>query len=662
MADDATGDDAAEPTPDAAAHDRSDDVDEVDDEDDGEAGEEADELTAGEGGADEAAPATASPVYRFWRRVRALSRGQYLRLALLSIAALVVAAVLGLPLLAVAAVALGVFADWTAAYPVARGATRLNRWGTGPRTRTMLRGLGVTIVLAVASEGDPVVLLAYAASVVFLQLCWTSFQRSMSRAIATRPAMAVRNIGQELELRTFYARARRRAAHGPSVLHVADIAVVAGMAVAIATPQPGIVAVVAAVLGMAAMFAFAAFARRWSDRFRASGRVERYERQLRAQLEAFDPQVIVHISAGTSQTYMFNQWMDAFNAVPRRLLFVVREATHLSRLSATHWPMVYATRTRDVERFVLPNVRIVFYAANGVKNVHLLREAGVKHVFLNHGDSDKSSSANPVTRVYNELWVAGPAAIDRYEAAGIDIPRSSFAIVGRPQVDGMTPGPRPRPQPPRILYAPTWEGAYEESNYSSLEVMGVEIVRRIIAERPDWGIVFKPHPATGKHRSGMLAAKRQVDAMLREAPNAEHHLLAGPARLSVYDCFAEADVLISDISSVVTDFLVTDRPVLVSNPKDLPVDEYLRLFPSQRASYLVDAACEALLPMLDLAVADDPLAAERRAMRAYLHGEHPNGPLQTFRDNVERLYDRATEDARSHRSYFKFADHTVTSA
>ncbi|MDP9405919.1 MAG: CDP-glycerol glycerophosphotransferase family protein, partial [Actinomycetota bacterium] len=526
----------------------------------------------------------------------------------------------------------------------------------------MLRGLGVTIVLAVASGGEPVVLLAYAATVAVLQLCWTSFQRSMSRAIATRPAMAVRNIGQELELRTFYARARRRAANAPSVLHVTDLAVVAGMALALATPQPGLVAVLVAVVGAVAMVGFAAFARRWSDRFRASGRVERYERQLQAQLEAFDPQVIVHVSAGTSQTYMFNQWMDAFNAVPQRLLFLVREATHLSRLGATHWPVIYATRTRDVERFVLPNVRIAFYAANGGKNVHLLREAGVKHVFLNHGDSDKSSSANPVTRVYNELWVAGPAAVDRYEAAGIDIPRSSFAIVGRPQVDGMTAGLRRSGQPPRVLYAPTWEGAYEESNYSSLEVMGVEIVRRIIAERPDWGIVFKPHPATGKQRSGILRAKREVEALLRDAPNAERHLLAGPARMSVYDCFHETDVLISDISSVVTDFLVTDRPVLVSNPKGLPVDEYLRLFPSQRASYLVDAACESLLPMLDLALGDDPLAAERRAMRAYLHGEHPHGPLQTFRDHITRLYDRAEADARAHRSYFKFADHTVASA
>ncbi|MDP9406238.1 MAG: hypothetical protein M3O86_06505, partial [Actinomycetota bacterium] len=72
MVDDATDDDeAVEPSADDAGDDQSDDQGGgVDDE----GGEEADELTAGEGGADESAPATASTPYRLWRRARTVSR------------------------------------------------------------------------------------------------------------------------------------------------------------------------------------------------------------------------------------------------------------------------------------------------------------------------------------------------------------------------------------------------------------------------------------------------------------------------------------------------------------------------------------------------------------------------------------------------------------
>ena len=81
-------------------------------------------------------------------------------------------------------------------------------------------------------------------------------------------------------------------------------------------------------------------------------------------------------------------------------------------------PVVYAPKTRHVEELIRPTTMVAYYLANAGKNVHLLREASIRHVFLNHGDSDKSTSANPVSRVYDGVWVAGQAAIDRYKAAG----------------------------------------------------------------------------------------------------------------------------------------------------------------------------------------------------------------------------------------------------
>jgi len=581
-------------------------------------------------------------------------RTAFLPLTLLTALALGMAVLFALPWLAAAAMVVAALAEWLAAYPATPGGSILSRRGLGSRTRAMLRGLGVLVVLSVATGGSSLVLIPYAIGIVVAQLSWTEFSRAMSRATALRPLLGVRNVGQELELRTFHARARRRAAIGPSIIIGIEAIVVVGLAAAVASSAPRVLVVLVVVAGMAAMVGFAGFANRWSARFVNSGRVERYEQQLLAELEAFAPQGIVYVAAGRGQAYMFNQWMSAYNASSKRLIVVVREATHLPNLAETQWPVIYAPRTRDVERCVLPTVRLAFYSANSGKNVQLLREAGVKHVFLNHGDSDKSTSANPVARVYDELWVAGPCAVDRYEAAGIEIDRGRFAIIGRPQVDAAVVGRR-HGDGVQLLYAPTWEGYYEESNYSSLELMGPHIVRRLIAERPDWGIIFKPHPASGRQRRTMLDARNEIERLLRTAPNAQRHSVARdvPGR-SVYDWFDSADVCISDISSVVTDFLYTDRPVIVSNPKMLPHDGFAEMFPSQQGSYVLDRDCDELLEILDRAMTDDPMLAQRQAMKTYLHGDLPEGPLSAFAANVERLYERSCLDLSRVRNTFTF--------
>ena len=61
----------------------------------------------------------------------------------------------------------------------------------------------------------------------------------------------------------------------------------------------------------------------------------------------------------------------------------------------------------DFMTFTLPDVRVAMYTANVGKTIHMLREPGVQHVFIGHGDSDKTASFNPFSKVYSEIWVAG---------------------------------------------------------------------------------------------------------------------------------------------------------------------------------------------------------------------------------------------------------------
>ena len=347
--------------------------------------------------------------------------------------------------------------------------------------------------------------------------------------------------------------------------------------------------------------------------------------------------------AGQSQ-YILNQWVPTIEKIHQSAFILVREASHLLPIRPTCLPVIYAPSTRHCEELTRPSVKIAFYLANAGRNVHLLREARLKHVFLNHGDSDKSTSANPVARVYDEVWVAGEAAVERYEAAGIHMPRKQYAIVGRPQVESLRVGPLPLGGQRTILYAPTFEGYYEESNYSSLERMGPQLIERILAQYPDVRVIFKPHPASGVQRPEMAEARVAiVDVLTRSAGN---HLYVGPeSELTLYECFDMADALISDISSVVTDFLYTERPLITTNPRRLPRDLFFHTFPTQQASYILERCLENFAEVMDDVLGPDSRHEQRLEMKRYVLGRPPRRTDRHLRRRV-RPADSRGEHAR----------------
>jgi hypothetical protein len=56
------------------------------------------------------------------------------------------------------------------------------------------------------------------------------------------------------------------------------------------------------------------------------------------------------------------------------------------------------------------------------------------HIYIGHGDSEKPPSYNPTHALYDQIYVAGPAATRRYAAHGVAIAPEKFRVVGRPQV------------------------------------------------------------------------------------------------------------------------------------------------------------------------------------------------------------------------------------
>ena len=109
--------------------------------------------------------------------------------------------------------------------------------------------------------------------------------------------------------------------------------------------------------------------------------------------------------------------------------------------------------------------------------------------------------------------------------------------------------------------------------------------------------------------------------------------------MSVVDCFNASDVLVSDVSSVVADYLYSEKPfamVAVS----APAERFTDVFPLGKAAYVIDAhegRVQGLDQVLDDLLGSDPLAATRHDLKKYYLGDIPaQGYAQHFLDEAGR--------------------------
>ncbi|MGI3780805.1 MAG: CDP-glycerol glycerophosphotransferase family protein [Janthinobacterium lividum] len=354
----------------------------------------------------------------------------------------------------------------------------------------------------------------------------------------------------------------------------------------------------------------------------------RAERRLTRTLIAYGPRFALHWDAQPGTGYQIGRWIPYLDrlGVPY-VVFVRNPASFAEAERMTDQPVLVRRGAREMDPVMVSTLRCVFYVNNALRNVHVVRYAGVRHVQLNHGDSDKATSYNPVFRMFDRNFVAGQAAVDRFSAHGISTAPDFFEIVGRPQVEDVAvavPGTPVR----RVLYAPTWAGMHADSAYSSLPI-GPQIVRGLVAR--GCTVVYRPHPYTRKNPD-LVAASQQVLALLAEdrAKTGTEHVYGAQAEQvwSIVDCFNAVDALVSDVSSVVPDFLYSEKPFAVAAMGG-SVDEFFAEMPVARGGYVIAGDASNLDVALDDLLGPDPEAAERRRLKTYYLGDFP---AETYAD------------------------------
>jgi CDP-glycerol glycerophosphotransferase (TagB/SpsB family) len=374
---------------------------------------------------------------------------------------------------------------------------------------------------------------------------------------------------------------------------------------------------------------------------------EQAELRLRPALDAYRPQFVVYFASTVGANYQVGMWLPYFVRMGRPFIIVTRTAPMLAQISklceeqGVTVPLIFRKTLRSIEEIIVDSMAAAFYVNNAARNTHLVERRELTHVWLNHGDSEKPACFNPVHAIYDVIFAAGQAGVDRYARHGVHIPAEKFKIVGRPQVELITParGPIGAIEQPTVLYAPTWQGPFADSRVYSLPV-GRQIVEQLLARGAR--VIFRAHPFNYRYPDAQKMIE-DIGAVLdadREVSGREH--LWGPAaeqEWSVEDCFNASDAMVSDVSAVVSDYLHSGKPfAMVSvgrTPEQLLIDA-----PAARAAYVVRDDLSNLMDVCSDLLGADPLALTREETKIYYLGDFPDenyadGFLVAARDVID---------------------------
>ncbi|MCD9197302.1 CDP-glycerol glycerophosphotransferase family protein [Aeromicrobium wangtongii] len=274
----------------------------------------------------------------------------------------------------------------------------------------------------------------------------------------------------------------------------------------------------------------------------------------------FEQQIMLYFPTTLDSVYQLRPWFHALTALDRvhpvvcvfkdsRTARVVRDETGLDCVTLARYGQLD-------EILSMSDVKLALYVNHDPINFESLRFTSLVHVYLGHGDSDKGVSVSNQIKAYDFCFLAGQAALERTATAVMlyDAPAHSV-LIGQPQLDGAAPV-KPSPDPdgrPTVLYAPTWEASQPSVSYGSLETHGATLVRALSGT---YRVVYRPHPLNGVIRPSYAAA----DAAVRELADRVD------TDVPLEQSFADADLLVTDVSAVTLNWLPTGKPMLVTTP------------------------------------------------------------------------------------------------
>ena len=379
--------------------------------------------------------------------------------------------------------------------------------------------------------------------------------------------------------------------------------------------------------------------------------------RLRAALEQYAPQYAVYTGRDDGGAYQVAMWLPYLEQLAVPYIVIARRPSALRALRATtDAPMVARGSWRDLDDVVVPGLRAAFYVNSVASNVNFVTYRQLTHVYLGHGDSDKPLSHHPAHAMYDQVFVAGRAAIERYARNHVAMRPDAFVVVGRPQLAALRVATA-RADPPTVLYAPTWAGYNQQSSHSSLP-LGTDIVRALLARGAV--VIFRPHPFSREQAGERDRAAAVDDVLSADAARTGRAHQWGPVvdRLGFIETANASDAMVADVSSVLVDYLAADKPMAVMMVGADTAEQFTARYPVAAGAYVVrpdpgdpgdrapapgDVPAGSLSQALGDMLGADPLRAARAATRDYyLGGLDGPGSVAAFVSAARAAVDHET--------------------
>ncbi|WP_126663966.1 hypothetical protein [Haloterrigena salifodinae] len=199
---------------------------------------------------------------------------------------------------------------------------------------------------------------------------------------------------------------------------------------------------------------------------------------------------------------------------------------------------------------------VVYNHRFGIERFSFYEEYPLVH--LRHGASIGRGEISVTTETMLERVAAALAPGERWARAyrAAAPPDVTVAVVGLPEADALVDAPPPRER--RVLYAPTnymvGRGAYANTARSVVECVA----------DTEYELLFRPHPTDRREGPG-LAVTRECRARIAELPNVIFDETVTPT-----ESMQRSDILVSDYSGSIAEWLHTGRPLVQLTDIDAP--------------------------------------------------------------------------------------------
>ena len=160
-------------------------------------------------------------------------------------------------------------------------------------------------------------------------------------------------------------------------------------------------------------------------------------------------------------------------------------------------------------------------------------------------------------------------------------------------------------------------------------------------------MIFRPHPFSydfGEDATVIERINSLLDADRRKTGRPHLWGAAAEKDRSILDCINDSDAMVSDVSSVVSDYLFSGKPfAMIAIPAEPAA--FVVEYPVARASYVIRADLADLDAQLEKMLGPDPLAGQRADIRADYLGDFPaDNYASGFVDAVRHVSRKSMED------------------